>query len=129
MGCGLYPFQVKAIYIGGAIFVVFVHLTSAESHKGQTSFLCKQGKEALPEHMEPGRFQFAVSTFEGEMEAAACAARFQSPAMQLLVVWLVEPPLQMGRVTHLRVSSGSKCWGRVSWWSSAVCWKQQLPQW
>lgn len=73
MDCGLYPLQVKASCIGGAILVVFVHLTSTESRKERTDFLCRQGKEALPRptHMEPGRFQFAISMFEGEMEVVS----------------------------------------------------------
>lgn len=117
MECGLHPFQVKAVCIGGASFVVFVHVTSAESHKERTSFLCKQGKKALPEptHMEPGRFQFAVTMFEGEMEVET----FWSPVMH--------PPdgLAGGALTDeedgiSQAWSGGEPWKPVSWRSFEV---------
>lgn len=47
MGCELYPFQVKAICIGGAVFVVFVHLTSAESHKEKDFFSMQTGERGI----------------------------------------------------------------------------------
>lgn len=116
MGCGLYPFQVKAICIGGAIFVVFVHLTSAESHKERTSFLCKQGKEALPEptHMEPGSFQFAISMFEGEMEVVTSAACYVSEPCDA-PSWAGGSLPWMRRMAYRRVSSGSEHWPCVRW--------------